>query len=88
MELRSKGTSEVRSEGKSDFLVAGASARAVEVLLGRLNVSGSSRRTMKRKQIQQVQEATVFGPPSEPLTCQQVEVVLFDGLELLTQLRC
>ena len=63
MEVCSKGTSEVRSEGKSDFLVAGASARAVEVLLGRLNVSGSSRRTMKRKQIQQVQEATVFGTP-------------------------
>ena len=63
MEVRSKGTSEVRSEGKSEFLVAGASARAVDGLLGRLNVSGSSRRTLKRKQIQQVQESTVFGTP-------------------------
>ena len=89
MEVRSKGTSEVRSESKSEFLVASANARAVDGLLGRLSVSGSSRRTLKRKQIQQVQESTVFGtPPSEPLTCQQLEVVLFDGLELLTQLRC
>ena len=47
----------------SELLVVGASARAVDGLLGRLNVSGSSRRTLKRKQIQQVQEPTVFGTP-------------------------
>ena len=70
MEMRSKGTSdllvpghEVRNKGTSDMLVPGASARAVEVLLGHLKVSGSSRRTLKRKQVQEVQEATVYGTP-------------------------